>query len=235
MKKAFTYLLVLASLACGKDDDSIRRKESLPPFHSIEINDSFEVFLVEGIEYSLEMEGAESFIEKMKFSVADCVLTLSNDKKIKWNDPKDNTIKLWISAKQLKFLKANETCEIKTVNPITTYEFGIVLGSKANEANLQLNNEIFYYWNDFPCGGKLTLSGKTTELKLWNTAIMTVEASALQAERGFIENDSKGDCIANISDYLEYQIEGEGDVVIYGQPNTIKDKGSSSGGKFVLK
>ncbi|MEQ8908135.1 MAG: DUF2807 domain-containing protein [Vicingaceae bacterium] len=235
MRKLLTYLLIFGAFACGKDDESIRKKESLPPFHSIEINDSFEVYLVEGNEYSIEMEGAESFVDKMKFSVSDCTLVLSNEKIIKWNDPKDNTLKLWLTAKQLKFLKANETCDIKTVNPITTYEFGIVLGSKANQANIQVNNEVLYYWNDFPCGGKLTLSGKTTELKLWNTAIMTVDASALQAKRGFIENDSKGNCIASISDYLEYQIEGEGNVIVYGQPGTIKDKGSSNSGELMLR
>ena len=121
------------------------------------------------------------------------------------------------------------------MNPITTYEFGIVLGSKANTADIQVDNEVTYYWNDFPCGGKLTFRGKTGTIKLWNTAIMTVDASALQAEKGFIENNSKGNCIVNLSELLEYQIEGEGDIIVYGQPVEVKDKGSSNSGELVLR
>lgn len=234
MKKYALYLLLLTLLSCQKEEETTSKKVMLHAFHSLVLNEAFEVYLIEGNEYSLAMEGAESFMAKMEFQVNDSILTIDNTKGTKWTNPQNNIPKLWVSCPQLKYVKANESCDIKTTNPITTYEFGIVLGSKANTANLQFDNEVVYYWNDFPCGGKLTLSGKTKELKLWNTAIMTVNASTLSAEKGFIENASKGDCIVQISNYLEYKIEGEGDIVVFGNPQQIIEKGKENSGQLIL-
>ena len=235
MKKCLLYFMLFSIWSCGKDDESIRRSQFLQPFHSIVLNDSFEVYLIEGSEYKVEVEGAASFIDKMKYTITDSVLTISNERKLKWNDPKDNRLLLWITSPALKLLTANETCDIKTINPITTHEFGIVLGSKANVADIEVNNQVTFYWNVFPCGGKVTFRGRSKELKLWNTAIMSVDATALTAEYALVDNKSKEDCSVHVSGLLEYEINGEGDVVVFGQPSALIDRGSSNSGRLILK
>ena len=83
---------------------------------------------------------------------------------------------------------ASGGCDIKTSNPITSNEFGLVLMGKVNHANLELDCNNFYYWNNFPCGGNLTLYGKTNILDLWNFAIMSIDAKNLIAQNAKIEN-----------------------------------------------
>jgi hypothetical protein len=230
-----TYFLLLVSLfSCKKDEDRVQLKYELNAYHTIQLNDAFEVELIEQEKYEIEILGLESFAKKTVFSVQDCTLSIRNDKKYKWTDPSDNTVKLIIKGKGLKKVSANESCIIKSLNAITTKEFGIILASKANTADIILENKVCYYWNNFPCGGKLTLRGKTDELKIWNYAIMTVDASALQAKTGIVENSSKGDCTINISERLEYKIDGEGDIILYGDPDT-KDNGSSNSGTLIKR
>lgn len=235
MKKLYPYLIIFLLLACQKEEETIRKKVSLESFHTIELNEAFEVKLIEGSQHSLEMEGIESFISKMEYQVTDSILVIDNNKNFKWSHPQHNIPKLWITCPQLKVLRANESCNIKTLNPITTKEFGIILGSKANVADIETDNQIVFYWNDFPCSGKLTFRGQTDELKIWNTALMTVDASLLMTEFAFVFNDSKGDCLVNVSEALEYELNGEGNLIVFGNPSNITDQGSSKSGGILFR
>ena len=227
--------LILGLVACQKDEDQKYEIHPLPAYHSIVLDNSFEVELIEQNEFELEIIGDESFVEKVKFDIQDSTLSIKNEKKFKWTNPGGNIVKLIIKGKGLKSVHANESCQIRSINAITTREFGIVLKSKENTASILVDNEVFYYWNNFPCGGKLTVSGKTNELKLWNVAIMSVDASALLTSYAVVENGSKGDCIVNVSNHLDYKIEGEGDIVLYGNPSIINDMGSSNSGSLIQR
>ena len=235
MKKLYPYLVLFILFACQKEEDTLRKKVGLENFHTIELNEAFEVKLIEGSEYSLEMEGIESFISKMEYQVTDSTLVIDNSKNFKWSNPQNNIPKLWITCPQLEVVRANESCNIQTLNPITTKEFGIILADKANVADIETDNQIVFYWNVFPCSGKLTLRGKTDELKIWNTALMTVDASLLMTEFADVSNDSKGDCIVNVSETLKYKLNGEGNLIVFGNPTNITDQGSNKSGGVLFK
>lgn len=212
---------MLVTSSCGKINTATIAYENLTFFDRVELNDSFEVHLIEGNTFSVRIEGDEGVIDKVKYSISDSVLVLSNSRRFKWVSPTKNKIKVYITAQPLKLLAAFETCYITTDTPITSEEFGLELHSKANEANLELNGNVFYYWNNFQCGGKLTLSGKTQTLKLWNFAVLVVDAGDLIADYAIVENSSKGDCIVNVKDRLDYAIKGDGNINLYGSPSEI--------------
>lgn len=224
----------MSLLSCSKEDEKIHKIIATEAFHTIHLNAAFEVELVEQDTYGIEILGVEDFVNKTQFNIQDSTLSIKNDRKYKWTDPSNNTIKLLIKGKGIKALYANESCVIRSLNPITTREFGIVLASKANTADIWVENDVFYYWNNFPCGGKLSIRGNTSELKLWNFAIMSIDASALIAQYGIIENSSKGDCIVNISESMDYKIEGEGNIVLIGNADA-NDKGSSNSGILIRR
>ena len=228
------FLIGLSLISCRKDENTLIEQHGLSAFHTLNLNDAFEVELLEQNEFSIEIQGAESFVKAVEYVVNDSILSIRSSKKLKWRSPGDNQTKIIIKGRGLKLVNANESCIISSLNSITTREFGIILKSKANTANIQLDNEVCYYWNNFPCGGKLTLSGRTRELKLWNTAIMTVDASALACDYALVENDSKGDCTINVRNRLEYRISGEGNIILIGNAVAL-DQGSNSSGKLIRK
>jgi len=231
---AFLFIAFAGLFACRESEDQIIEEFKLSAFHTLNLNDAFEVELLEQNEFSIEIQGAESFVKSVAFQLNDSTLSIRSKKKLKWTSPEGNKTKLIVKGNGLKLVNANESCVIKSLNPITTREFGIILKSKANTANIQVDNEVCYYWNNFPCGGKLILSGQTKELKLWNTAIMTVDASSLQTEYAIVENDSKGNCTVNVSNQLDYKIFGEGNIVLIGNANA-EDRGSSNSGRLVRR
>mgnify|MGYP006121097805 CR=1 FL=1 len=211
----------------------ISKTVELVPFDQIEVIDYFEVFLVEDSFYSAEIVGDAQIIEHVDLKVKNNTLFIENKRKAKWISPRKNKIKVYVSSLPLKQVTAEEGCNIQTLSPITSIEFGLILKGKSNEANLELDGNTFYYWNSFPSGGKLSLSGKTEILKIWNFAIMSVDAKALIAKKAIIVNRSKGDCETTVLNKLEYSINGEGNIQLYGNPLDIINNGISSSGKLI--
>ncbi len=234
MKKQIILLCILCLvLSCKKEIINKSRILVVEPFEQIELNDAFEVFLTEGNNYSIEIIGDEKMIEYVDLKVENNILAIENKRKVKWISPTKNKIQIYVTSLPLKKITADEGCNIQTLSPITSTEFGLILTGKSNQANLELNGNIFYYWNNFPTGGKLTLSGKTEVLKIWNFAIMSVDAKNLISKYAIVENSSKGDCEVTVLNKLEYKISGEGNIQLYGEPSEIIENGLFSSGRLI--
>ncbi len=207
--------------------------KNLSEFSKIELNGVFDVYLKQDSVYSIEIVGNENWVGNIVFKVENEILKIDNQAKGKWLKPKEDKVKIYISSNRPKMIFANETCNIETLNPIISDEFGIVMSSKLNQANLELNCNTFYFWNNFPCGGKLTLRGNAEILKIWNFAIMSVDAKNLTTEYALIENSSKGNCEVFVTNKMEYSIHGIGDIHLYGNPKELILNEISSTGKLL--
>lgn len=228
-------LLAIVNASCSKSMEQQTIETPLAEFDSLVLNSVFDVYLVQGTENSIKLEGAKKILENIDYTIANNTLTIKNNYKGNWIHPKNNKIKLTITVNQISLISANETCNIKTVNTLIGDEIGLVLTSKLNEATLDVNCNTFYYWNNFPCGGRIKLSGNTTELKLWNVALMAIDAYDLIANTVLIDNASKGDCKVYSTQSLTYSIKGEGNIYVKGNPSTIVKVEESSTGELILE
>ena len=147
--------------------------------------------------------------------------------------PSNNKIKVRLHTNGLHMIQANETCNIRSTNALTSDEIGMIMTSKLNEADLQLDCNTFYYWNNFPCGGKITLSGQVNDLKLWNVALMAVDAKALTCQTALVENASKGDCKLTCLQQITCALKGEGNIYLWGNPPSITVTEQSASGKLI--
>ncbi len=228
------YLVLLTLFSCSKENETeVRILKDLGTFGEVILNSAFEVILIQDSVDYVEIVTVESLKNEIKVTLENEVISFVNNKRFKWTNPENNIPTLYIHCSEFKKIEANESCNFTTPAPITSKEFGIVLKDKANYAHLQLNCETFFYWNNFPTGGKLTLSGTAKELKIWNTAIMSVDAKNLVTEYALIENNSNGICEVNVSNRLEYKIEGKGDIHLYGNPPEIIQNELSSTGRLI--
>lgn len=236
MKVKTTFYIIIAVLliSCGKSDEMTTKSETLSAFKSVVLNDNFNVILEEDSVYNLEIKGYED-IENVTYSIEDSILTLDNTKRFKWTKPRKNKIELIIKAPLFREITANEACFITNEKPITSNHFGVVFNGKANEADIKLANHTFYYWDNFPCGGKLTLSGTTEVVKLWNYALVSVDASNLEANYGIVANSSQGDIDLKINTRLEYSIYGIGNINLHNIPQSVINNGETNKGKLVYQ
>ncbi len=234
MNKILTILLVVLLLACGKRKEVIEVLHILDAFSQVELNSTFDVYLVEDSSYFIELIGVAKIIDKVDISNDNGVLKIKRTSKNDWLSPKNNKIKLIIHSLPLEGVTANKTCSILTSNPITSDEFGLVIKDKASEANLTLDCNIFFFWNNAPAGGRITLNGQCTILRMWTTAIVTVDATNTIVDNALVENDSKGDCNVFVNTLLDYSILNEGNVNVYGSPSEINLVEHSGSGELIL-
>jgi hypothetical protein len=229
------FISFLLFVSCGKQDELSTNIIQVDPFDTVIINSTFNVFLQEDSIYQLEITGIADFVNKTTYSISNGTLTIDNNKRFKWTQPTSNKVELIIHAPVFSEVHVNETCDVRTKGPITSENFGLVMAGKVNQANLELNCHTFYYWNHFPCGGKITLYGNAEVLKLWNYGLMSIDAIDLNANYGIVDNSSKGNCDINIKKNLEYSIMGIGNINLYGNPENIVNKGETNSGRLIIQ
>ncbi len=233
--KTIAFILIgIVLISCKKNNPETTISSELDAFSEIELNNNFDVYLIEDSVFFIEIKGYLKTISKVTYSIESGVLKIDNEMKYKFTRPKTNKVSLYIHSKPLSKVTANETCYIRTITPITSTKFGLIFKSKSNFAELELNGENFYYWNNYPCGGKLTLSGSIEELSLWNTALMSVDAKNLLTQYALVENSAKGICEVNVSNKLEYSISGDGNIELYGNPPTQNLIAKTGNGKLII-
>ena len=231
--KFLIILLFVPLLSCKKQFATTTIYRELNEFDTLTLNSVYEVELTQDTVNYIELSGATTILEKVNVFLDNHNLKLTTNYHGNWMHPSNNKIKIRLHINGLHLIQANETCNIRSTNALTGDEIGMVMTSKLNEAELQLNCNTFFYWNNFPCGGKINLSGQVNDLKLWNVALMSVDAQALTCQTALIENASKGDCKLTCLQQLTCALKGEGNIQLWGNPPNVTITEKSSTGQLI--
>lgn len=235
--KIFCCIIFSLSLISCDDSDfeETTRIVPLEPFHALELNSVFDVYLLQDTSFGLRIAGRDKVVDDIRFDVKDDTLRISNGNKRKWLNPADNKVKLVVSADLLHSIVVNESCYIKTINPVVANDFRIINHPtpKLCQFDIELDNKSFYYWNNFQCGGNVRFSGRTDRFDAYIFALMTMDASQLVSEYAFIQNSSRGDCEINVQQQLEYSILDVGNIYLHGNPSEIILKKRTSTGNLI--
>jgi hypothetical protein len=237
MRTVFKYIVLLVAgiMLVSCEDDGSREAsvyKTTLPFDIIELNSVFEVYLVQDTLHALEIVGDEDVVKHVTFQVEGGTLSVQNNSTAKWVNPAHNSLRLYLHSDLFHEIRPNETCSIRSVNAIGGDFFQIVMGSrpKLTEIDLTLDCDTFYYWNNFQCGGKVTLRGSTKYLEIYSFALVSVDALDLTTKYAIVKNNSKGDCEVTVSEQLSYAIRGRGNIYLHGSPaKIIRDEVTSSG------
>lgn len=230
----FSLGLILLLPGCGKEDVmDIHLTHTLPPFTEIEILSVFDVDLIEGDDFTLEIIGRKDIAEGVTFAVEAGVLRIDHGFGNLWLSPGDNKIKLVITAKGYTRLFAKQTCFLRTLNPITTPSFTLTLGSKLNFADIELDCDLFVYYNTGPTGGQVKLRGTTEHLHIYVGSLMGVDARDVISNYTLVETGSKADVHVQAMTSLHYSITGTGDIYLWNKPAEIIPGEITSTGRLI--
>jgi hypothetical protein len=213
------------------------RVEKLEPFSVLELEDVFEVYLIQDSIFSVSISGMGETPEHISIIRKYDTLNISNHAKSKWLHPETNKVRLFVHADRLSSIFAHATCYFETIDPIISDQFSLLMSgeTKLMEGKLNLNCNSFLYWNSHLCGGKLTLTGNVNSLAVYTFATASVDASNLTANYVHVENNSKGDSKFFVTTQLEYSIRGTGNIYLYGNPPEIILAERTSSGQLILQ
>lgn len=229
------FYLLFILFSCNKEHSVNTIKQKLNEFDTLTINSVFDIEITQDSLNFIEITGMEKILSKILISNKNGNLILKNTFKGNWLYPKKNKIQINLHTDGLKLIRSYETSRIHSSNALTGDEIGLIMASKLNEADLELNCNNFYYWNNFPCGGKISLKGNVNNLKLWNVALMSIDAKELTCQNAIVENSSKGYCKLTCLQQLNCALKGEGDIFLWGNPPNISISEQSSTGKLIIQ
>jgi hypothetical protein len=233
MKKALYILICFLWCSCAKDEEVVKTFDT-DAFRKIEFKDSFEVIFHTSDEFKIVAHGTERFIEDLEVSHRGDSIVVENKVKAAWLNPQSNKVRLDIYADSLVQIRASESCNLSSADTLRSDDLLLIVSSKLNVADLNVNCRVFGYYNIFPCSGTMTFSGEADQLNIWNDALMEVDASGLSANRAHIQNRSGGDCRATINNELTYAILNRGNIFLSGNPEIIQLLDDSGEGELIL-
>lgn len=242
MKKFFYIILFsLFFLSCQKTIDCFSNagkvtthEYNLTEFDTLIINNDFEVHLIQDTVNKLIVTAHKKYAETVRYNVENRCLILNNTFNCKFSKPKKNNILTEIHVKEISLLIINYPSKIVSDNTlINDNEIGVIVKPKFFEADLTVNCRVFYFWNTHLNSGKMYLHGNSEYLKLWNTSLFSVDASGLNSDKTYIENNSKGDIYLNAGKFLNCKITSSGNVYYKGNPATLIVEDTLSSGKLI--
>lgn len=202
------------------------------PFDSIDIQDVFDIILVQDQTWQVEVLAERRMMESLDIHMEGRKLILDRKRKGDYRHPKSHHPQVHVHFDTLARINVFEACSIRSHHVIREGGLGIVDYSKMMECTLEIDMGTFYYWNS-PNGSRLTLSGKSKEVKLWNFGLSSINAADVESRYVLASNESQGDCRVRAVDLLEYSLKNTGDIIYYGDPAAIMRVETNGNGRLI--
>ena len=235
MRKYLIILLVILTScndALFDEGDIVSKNYDLDEFNEIYINDVFDIFLIQDTICKLKIEGGSNLVPNINFKVTDNILSIENDNNANWSRNYER-IKLYISLKDIKFLKINESVNIKTIDTLTIPELNIHSINDYSDILINIKCNKFFIVNEGTSGGYFTIKGEAIYSGIRARGSCIIDAKDLLSETSVIRNESMGDCYINVSNTLKAEILGSGNIYYTGNPETINYLPDSTKGQLI--
>ncbi len=235
---SFLFLFFFFSCSdnnCLKSKGEIKSETRLlNSFKKIEINDLFNIYLVNDSIEKIEIETNENILNNVLTNVEDSVLVLNNTTKCRFLKENNKFPNLTIHIKYLNFIEINEACNIYTIDTLKINRFLIrnIGNIGFADLNIETNHFFFELWETST--GKYFIKGKTTYFTTTSYGNSYIFADNFFSKYTSVKSNSTGDYYLNCTEKIVGEIKSSGDVFLFGNPITININEESSG-KLILK
>lgn len=228
MKFRFYILLILLAFTILSCDDEwfsagkvIQKEFSVEEFNRLFIEDNFEVYLIQDTTCKIIVEAGEKIIPNINFyHDSDQTLTISNQNKNDWLRSYD-MIKLYISVKQLRYLKVTGCSNISCSDTLITPSLHALSLDEYADFDIQIKTDNLYFVTSESSGGYYKFSGETINWGFWARGSSIIESRDMKSTKAVVKSESIGNCYIHVNDIIEANIYNTGNVYYTGNPQTI--------------
>lgn len=193
------------------EGDVIRKEITLSSFHSVELTNAADVFVRQGPEQEIEVEGQANIIDLLNRNISggtwrinfeDCVISARD-------------LKIFISIPDIESLSITGSGDIFGENEFVgrDMEFRITGSGDMDVFADAIRMDVRQTGS-----GDLHLEGFTNELDLVMTGSGDFEGFGLESDNCDVTLTGSGDAEVNVNDILDVRITGSGDVYYRGNP-----------------
>jgi hypothetical protein len=218
---------------CFKKTGEIETKIiDLDSFEYIDINDLFNVVLIQDSTNKLEIKGGKNVIQKVEFTQNDTLLSIENTNTCNWTRSYQEVIELDIHFTELKRVGIYGQVYLTNRDTIYSSDLSIVVYSKASKANLTVNTNQFRF-SLWEATGEYYLHGKTNYSYYGTGRYGYIYAKDLKSKYVRASNESTGDIYVNADNSIQAWLSSYGNIYYTGNATDITIEEESSTGKLI--
>lgn len=215
-----TLFSCTANFSSNDSDKRITDKRDLEEVTHLKVSGIFNLYLSQGDQPSIRIDGNEDQIKKLKTNQSGDVLELKFEE-IKNNVFSDSRPDVYLTLSQLKQLEFDGVGNIKTEGAFRVEEIKLEGGGVGN---ILLQFEATKIDAQFNMMGNMTLEGSADEINLSNEGIGNIDASKLLAQTMTLNSSGIGKVAVHCTGDLSITVNGIGAVSYTGNPNVVKEE-----------
>ena len=189
-------------------------------FDDIELNDNINLVLVQDTSNWIRVEAGKNLIPKIKTTVFDNKLTISNDNRFNWVRSYNRKIIVTLGYKHIKHLTYLGSANVNTQNTLVADSFSFETNNGAGFLNFDVNTK-YCAFRIHSGAADLTVTGNTDEVMLYTVGYAPLQAYGLDARIASAHNRNIGKINTSARETLYATIEGGGNIYYKGNPSFI--------------
>ena len=230
----FIVSLMLTSCVVDLDDDRgifgrcvdgdgpiVTRTINLPTIEGVDLELPAKVYISQGDEQSIVIEGKENIIDELELDVRDQIWEIDSDRCLRDIDE----LNIFITLESIRYLKISGSGEIVSEDFLNTDDIELYI-SGSGDMDLGLRSDDID--SRISGSGTIILEGSADTLDFEISGSGDYRAFDLESRRAFIKISGSGDAEVFVQDELVVEIRGSGDVIYRGNP-TVEAQISGSG------
>lgn len=219
----FCLCILCGVVACSRSKENIPASENIISqfrnvvgFEHIIFNGNGNLYISQGEEESVRIEGADTIIDQVSTLVVDKTLRIefkkSNATKLIENTP---LINVYVQVKSLEEIRLAGSGTITTTTPLKAHTLKVSFGGEAS-ANIEI--EAHKLISILSGSGKFQLKGIAENQDIWIIGAGIYDGSALVGNVANVNITGTGKVYLNVRDDLDVRIAGRGTVIYEGSP-----------------
>lgn len=218
-----SILVVLAFGSCELDNDCISgngnlvsRDFTIADFNKLAVHGSADVYISKGTTTNLSIEGESNVLDELDIEVNNDVLSIGEDNCFN-NSEK---LKIYLTTNDLQGIYVAGSCDIYSPDQFTSETFTVEIeGLSDIEVNMVSEEFIAIIAGS----GNITAEGSADHQSINIDGSGDVNCFDLLGSSASIDIDGSGDIQVNVSETLEVNISGIGNVYYKGNPSITQD------------
>lgn len=204
---------------CFMSTGSIEKVErSIPYFHSIQLNDNINLYLIQNGQNKLELEAGKNLMNQIQTEVTeDSVLVLANKNTCNWVRSYDKPINIYLSFKELRNIEYRSIGDVSNADSLRLDSLRIDIFEGAGNIELTLRTivcEVNLHYGT----ANVVLHGRSNANILYQLGAGKIDVSALHTGNVYLRNWSSNDMLVWATNFLSAEIKGLGNVYYKGNP-----------------
>ena len=189
-------------------------------FDDIELNDNINLVLVQDTFNWIRIEAGKNLIPKIKTSISDNKLTISNDNRFNWVRSYNRKITVTLGYKSLKHFMYLGSANVYTQNTLVADSFSFETNNGAGFLHFDVNTK-YCAFRIHSGAADLTVTGNTDEVMLYTLGYAPLQAYGLEARISSAHNRNIGKINTSVGEILYATIEGGGNIYYKGNPSFV--------------